>query len=48
MHLSTILGHWFSCFRGGKFGRGAVLVGGAQEQTFIAATAIVAGIKISR
>ncbi len=44
MHAGAILGDFFAGFRGGQFGRGAVFVGGADEQDLVTTLALVAGV----
>ena len=48
VHLGAVLGHRLAGLGGGKLGRGAVLVGGAEEQHLVAPGALVAGEEIRR
>ena len=46
VHLRAVLGHRQTGLGGGEFGRGAVLVGGAEEQHLVPPAAHVAGVEV--
>ena len=46
VHRLAVLGHGLTGLRGGKLGRGAMLVGGADEHDLVTACAHVAGVEI--
>ena len=45
-HFGAIVGNRFASLGSGQFSRGAVFVGGAEEQDLVTATAQVTGIEI--
>jgi hypothetical protein len=45
VHLGAVVGHRLAGLGGGKLGRGAVFVGGAEEHHLVPAGAVVAGVK---